>query len=260
MLANADTVEAWAERYVLSESLAYKLSPGPVPAAWARETAPRRLNAPGRPAELRISEVGARVPENLSAPSARAKVLHTFFHHELQAAELMAWAILAFSDAELEFRKGLLRVCQDEVRHMHLYRAHIEALGHRLGDFKVRDWFWQRVPSCQTKVQFVALMGMGLEGANLEHASVFAEQFLQAGDHAGAALQQTIGNEEVAHVALGVYWFERWTGGQNFETWCSTLPAPLTPLLMRGKAWNQERRERAGMRPEFLERLRAWQP
>jgi len=47
------------------------------------------------------------------------------FHHELQAAELMCCALLAFSDVELEFSRGLLGVCLDEIRHMNLFREHI---------------------------------------------------------------------------------------------------------------------------------------
>lgn len=260
MRSEQETVESWAERYVLSESLEYKLTPDPIPSVWLSDAKPQRLLRPGRPKELRVSAKGVRFPQDLSAKNARAKVLHTFCHHELQAAELMCWALLAFADAELEFRQGLLRICQDEIRHMHLYREHIRHLGHELGDFKVRDWFWRRVPTCQTKLEFVALMGMGIEAANLEHAFFFAQLFENAGDRVGSQLQLRIGNEEVAHVAFGVQWFGRWTSGQDFDTWCASLPAPLTPLLMRGKNFNRAGRLRAGMKTEFLEKLAAWEP
>src|SRR5690606_31833324 len=103
-------------------------------------------------------------------PRARARLLHTFWFHELQAAELMCWALLKFPESEPAFREGLLRIWRDEVRHMGLYQAHIESLGFRLGDFEVRDWFWHRVPTCHNPTMFVALLGMGLEAANLEHA------------------------------------------------------------------------------------------
>ena len=81
----------------------------------------------------------------------------------IQAAELMAWAILAYPDTPLAFRDGLLKIALDEVRHMRLYRAHIERLGYRVGDFAVRDWFWMRVPTCPDPASFVAVMGLGLE-------------------------------------------------------------------------------------------------
>lgn len=198
------------------------------------------------------------MPERLDAPSARAKLLHTFFHHELQAAELMCWALLRFADAEARFREGLLGICLDEIRHLNGYRREIERLGFSIGDFAVRDWFWQRVPRSESKIEFVALMGMGLEAANLEHAPLFAERLAAAGDAQAAELQATIEREELAHVRFAVYWFERWTEGQDFETWRAALPRPLSPLLMRGKRFNRRARLRAGMNSAFVDALERW--
>jgi len=259
----AGTREAWALDYVLSTDLAHKFEPPPVPAAW-EEPVPgqRRLPAPGRPTELAVAPRSAKTPRPgaLRRPEARARILHTFLHHELQAAELMAWAFLAFPAAPREFRTGLLDICLDEVRHMGFYREHIEALGHRVGEFPVRDWFWERVPLCETPVQFVAVLGMGFEGGNLEHAQTFATRFRAAGDEAGARLQERVGAEEIAHVRFAVRWFETWTGGQDFGVWLRLLPAPLSPTLMRGEPLRPELRRRAGLDAAFIDELQAWQP
>ena len=163
------TVERWAWDYILTTALPEKLSPARLPARWEENPPSRRLTAPGRPAALRLV---ARAPKTrgLRSPLARARALHTFLHHELQAAELMAWALLAFADAPQEFREGLARIAGDEVRHMGMYAGHIERLGHGVGEFPVRDWFWERVPSARSPVEFVATMGLGLEGANLDHS------------------------------------------------------------------------------------------
>ncbi|MEO8181234.1 MAG: DUF455 family protein [Deltaproteobacteria bacterium] len=254
----APSVEAWARELIVTRSLAHKLAPPAPPAHWQEGPMPLRLAVPGRPTELRPARRGLQVPDDLSSPSARAKLLHTFFHHELQAAELMCWALLAFADAEPAFRQGLLAICLDELRHMQGYRREIERLGFRIGDFAVRDWFWQRVPQCQTKIEFVALMGMGLEGANLEHAPLFGERLAAAGDASAAALQARIAHEEVGHVRFAVHWFERWTDGLSFSRWCAALPAPLSPRMMRGKRFNRDARARAGMREPFLSELELW--
>jgi uncharacterized ferritin-like protein (DUF455 family) len=193
-------------------------------------------------------------------PEQRAKLLHKFWHHELQAADLMCWALLCYADAEPEFRRGLLGICQDEVRHMRLYQGHIESLGFRVGDFPVRDWFWERVPTCQSKVAFVALVGMGLEAANLEHTERFARWFDYVGDALGAELQRQVGREEVAHVRFAARWFKRWTGSDDFSTWREALPEPLTPLLMRGKMLNREARRKAEMSEAFIDALSTWRP
>src|ERR1700693_960352 len=156
----AGTVERWAWDYVCCEDLGGKLRPPPLPETWEPEIAPvRRLEAPGRPPELRVVSK-ANKTRGLAAPSGRARALHTFFHHELQAAELMAWAMLAFPEAPRELRVGLTRIALDEGRHMRLYDAQLERLGHRVGDFEVRDWFWERIPTCADVTSFVAAMGL----------------------------------------------------------------------------------------------------
>lgn len=196
----------------------------------------------------------------LQNPRSRAELIHKFWHHELQAAELMCWAILRFVDTPLSFRQGLVRICRDEVRHMGLYSSHLETLGFQVGDFPVRDWFWERIPTCQTPLQFVALLGMGLEGANLEHTERFATWFRTLGDERGAAIQDQVGLEEVAHVRFATRWFREWTGDVDFATWCKHLPPPLSPLLLRGKTLRWPLRRKAEMPEEFLRQLEAWTP
>ena len=182
------TLQGWAEAYVCTTSLDHKLAPPPTSElVLAPETSPRRIERPGRPPQFRIIERSEKTPRPgaLERGEVRARLLHTFLHHELQAAELMAWALLAFPDTPRAFQRGLVAIALDEVRHMDMYRRHIEHLGFSVGDFPVRDWFWERVPSCETPTQFVAVMGMGFEGGNLEHASLFADRFRAVGDEEG---------------------------------------------------------------------------
>ncbi|HEX7665484.1 MAG TPA: DUF455 family protein [Polyangiaceae bacterium] len=254
------TVERWAWEYVHSESLAVKMDPPPVPEVWEEAPPARLVTTPGRPPELQV--VGkAKKTRGLAAPSGRARAFHTFFHHELQAAELMAWALLAFHETPREFRAGLVRIALDETRHMRMYAKHIEKLGFAIGHFVVRDWLWQRIPSCTTPASFVATMGLGIESANLEHTASFAARFRAAGDEEGARVQEIVGLEEIAHVRFGVRWFQTFGGTElDFETWRLALPAPLSPLLMHQKPINREARRKAGQNEDFLSELDAWQP
>lgn len=256
----AGTVERWCWDYVLATSLAHKLEPPPLPERGEAEGAgPRRLTAPGRPPELRVV-ARAEKTRGLGSPTGRARALHTFLHHELQAAELMAWAVLTFPDTPRDFRAGLVRIAHDEIRHMHMYRAHIERLGHRVGDFTVRDWFWERVPTASDPASFVAVMGLGVESANLEHTASFAARFREVGDEEGARVQEIVGREEIAHVRFGARWFAHFRGAVTFDAWRRALPPPLTPLLMRGRPVQREVRLRAGQPEAFVAELEAWQP
>jgi uncharacterized ferritin-like protein (DUF455 family) len=172
----------------------------------------------------------------------------------------MAWAVLAFPDSPRAFRRGLVRIAQDEIRHMHLYAAHIVRLGFSIGQFPVRDWFWERVPRCPDAASFVATMGLGIESANLEHSASFAARFREVGDEEGARLQERVGHEEIAHVRFGAKWFRAFRSTLDFETWRRALAPPLSPMLMRGTPLQREARLRAGQTGPFLDQLEAWQP
>ncbi len=253
------TIERWAWDYVHSSTLAGKLTPPAPPEDWERPSSARRVASPGRPPELRVV-AKAKKTRGLAGEEGRARALHTFWHHELQAAELMAWAILAFPETPLEFRAGLLRIARDEIRHMCIYGGQIERLGFHVGDFEVRDWFWERVPTARTPAAFVAVMGLGLESANLEHAASFAARFREVGDEEGARAQEIVAREEIAHVRFGVTWFEAFASKLEFETWRRALPEPLTPLLMRGSPLQRDARRKAGQPERFLDELEAWSP
>jgi len=171
----------------------------------------------------------------------------------------MCWAILAYPQTPSSFRRGLAKVARDEIRHMCMYRDYLASLGFAYGDFPVRDWFWDRVPAAETPAQFVATMGVGFEGGNLDHAVRFAERFRDAGDERGAELQTTIFEEEIPHVRFALRWFRVWTGAADFATWREHLPAPLSPMVMRGKPIEREGRMRSGLSARFVEELAAWQ-
>src|SRR6187551_3791151 len=130
------TIERWCFDFVVSTALDVKFGAKPAPALddernWERDPAVRRIARPGRPAHWRVVARSPATPraEALVERSARAKLLARFVHHELQAAELFAWAVLAFPAAPRAFRAGLVRLCGEEIAHMRLYLAHLRTLG-----------------------------------------------------------------------------------------------------------------------------------
>lgn len=262
-----ESIEGWCRRFILDANLETKLAPGAPPAARderAWEPSPESAETgrglvPGRPDSLRSVARSPKTPSSapaLQSERARALLFHTFLHHELQAAELFAWAILAFPETPREFRSGLLRLAEEELLHLSLYREHLTRLGFEVGDFPVRDWFWERVSTCANAASFVALQGLGLEGANLEHSARFARLFREAGDEDGAGILERVGRDEIGHVAFARHWFERLTGEPlEYATWRAALPAPLTPAVLQGRPLNREARRSAGLDDAFLEQL-----
>jgi len=265
-------LDAWARAYILVGTPEAKLAPPPRPRlARAGDAAVDRVArapapaAPGRHHPFRVVQRAEKIPtgRGLERSAGRARLLHTFLHHEVQAAELMAHALLRFPAAPPRFLRGLAAILDDEVRHAAAYNARLAELGHRYGDFPVRDWFWQRVPSAPDPRSFVALMGMGLEGGNLEHTRRFERELHAVGDSVSAALVAEVGAEEVAHVRFATRWFQRFSGcaersSPDFDSWREALPRPLTPMVLRGLPLDRERRARAGQGEPFLDALEGY--
>lgn len=260
------SVEAWARALIETTDLTSKLEPPPrphrlagVPVDGPVEPPPKR---PGRPPELHVVERAPKSPRPgaLVRPAERVKLVHTFLHHEVQAAELFAWALLRWPEAPRGFRRGLAALADEELRHARLYARHLEALGAAVGDVPVRDWFWQRVPDCESPAAFCALVGIGFEGGNLEHAHRFARAFRSAGDEDGARILEEVAVDEERHVRFARRWFERLAGPLDFDRWRRHLPDPLTPTVLRGRPLARAARRRAGLDDAFLDALDAWDP
>src|SRR5215470_5452211 len=126
----------FASTVLEAEDLTIKLAP-PCEALTDEHPGPAfRAEGLGRPPGLRYAEgVKAEVPscEGMPDPAQRPRILHGLANHELQAAELFAWALLAFPDAPKDFRQGLLRILADEQRHTRMYIARVEDAGARFG-------------------------------------------------------------------------------------------------------------------------------
>jgi len=249
------TLEAWAWD-ILHAPFRPTTVLGPVPDAVDPDFVAVRIAAPCRDGltMLAKAEKSPR-PGALREGRARARLVHTFLHHEVQAAELMAWAILAWPEAPLAFRRGLGAIARDELRHMVMYADYLSDLGVTFGEQPVRDWFWERVPRVESPAGFCAVMGMGLEAANLDHTARFAQRLRDVGDTAGARLQEVVAEEELPHVRFGIHWFRRWHPEGDYSTWASLLPRPLSPLLMRGDPLDRVARTRAGFSEDFTEAL-----
>lgn len=263
-----DTLERWAFDYVTASAMAHKLAPPPLPrgdleASWEHAPPARRALRPGRPATLVLAEKKPKTPTGgaLRDPHKRALLLHVFLHHELQAAELFAWAMLSFVDAPRALRLGWLKLLLDEARHMRLYAAELARLGHAFGDFPVRDWFWERVPACESAASFLALVGVGLEGGNLDHGARFAAMLEEAGDLEAAAVERRVASEEIVHVRFAVQWLEKL--GAPIETLGdlrALLPPPLSPIVLRGQPLARDARLAAGLTARFVDELAAFDP
>lgn len=223
---------------------------------------PLRLEAPGRPENLPIRpgrQVKVPPLEGMSDPHQRARILHALANHELQAAELFAWALLAFADAPREFRHGLAEILDDEQRHTRMYIARVESCGYAFGDFPVTGYFWHKLPGIQTPLHFVSAMSLTFENANLDHTVEIADAARRAGDVKTAQVIDAVGDDEKRHVRFGWQWLNHWKDedADAWDAWNANLEWPLRPIRAKGKTFQRQARLEAGLDEAFVDRLAA---
>jgi uncharacterized ferritin-like protein (DUF455 family) len=261
------TARAYALAVLTGDTLDAKRAPPPDELELADPEPALRLEAPGRPAGLTIrSSRDVRVPPiaGMKDPAQRARILHALANHELQAIELFAWALLAFPDAPLPFRRGLVAILVDEQRHMALYEGRLAAHGVAFGDQPVTGHFWSKLDHLASPLHFVCAMGLTFENANLDFAADYARAARACGDVATAAVLDQVHDEEIAHVHFGWVWLRRLSveaggepppGWDPWQAYLSHLKFPLGPQRARGAILDREARRRAGLSEAFIDAL-----
>ena len=243
-----------------SPELDSKLAAPPRGLTDPRPGPPLRRGAPARPATLTIvAGKQSKVPaiEGMPDPAQRVRILHALANHELQAVELFAWALLAFPEAPEAFRRGLLHILRDEQRHTRMYKARVEALGARFGDFPVSGYFWNKAEHLASPLDFVCAMSLTFENANLDHTVELAAAAHRAGDEKSAAVIEQVHRDEIEHVAFGWRWLQRLKAEEDsaWESYRRSLTWPLRPAKARGAAFHRRGREAAGLDPDFIHHL-----
>ena len=260
------TARDFAEHIITTSTLAGKLVPPPPldDAAFADPGPPLRIAAPGRPANLPIVPGRhTRVPPiaGMRDPSQRARILHALANHELQAIELFAWAVLAFPDTPIAFRRGLIAILADEQRHLRLYIDRLAAHGLGFGDQPVTGHFWNKLEHFVGPCELVCAMNLTFENANLDFAADYAAAARAAGDTATADALDQVHADEISHVHFGWVWLRRLTGDADpWQAYLAHVRPPLGPRRARGANCDREARRRAGFDEAFIAALEAIAP
>ena len=215
---------------------------------------------PGRPAELGLDSWHGRERVRFNdvrrfhSDRERGLVLHFFANHELLALELIALALLKFPEAPAKFRRGLIATLRDEQEHLRLYIDRMQAIGVGFGEIPVSDFFWRSISGMATPMDFVTRLSLTLEQANLDYAPHYHDVYSTLGDDATAALMSRVYRDEIRHVRHGLNWFETWRDPSlsQWEAYCGSLGAPLTPNRAKGIGFNREARRRVGLSDEFV--------
>lgn len=263
------TVRAFCLHLLQSGDLASKLAPPRAPDGSRLDDAdpgpPLHVPAPAREESLRLHKGGERLPplNALGDRSAKIRTLSRFAHHELMAVELFAWALLQWPDLPPALRRGFLHTLEEEQIHLRLYLDRLDALGARLGDEPLSDYFWQHVDAIAAggPPAFLAAMGLTLEQANLDFTLLYRDAFRAAGDEETARVLQRVHDDEIGHVRLAAVWMRKLLPGQDdVEAYEQAVPFPFSAARAKARRFDVAARRRAGLGEAFIEWVRAARP
>ena len=258
-------IRQWALRIFLADNLEEKLlepegglksltdeMPGE-PIAWSRPARPGHLHIAARARRKKFPH-----PDSLVHEEMRVRCLHAFANHELMALEMMAWALLAFPQAERSFRRGLAKILHDEQGHFRLYAQRLQRMKVEFGDLPINDHFWRAGPDLASPLDWVCSMHLTFEQSNLDHAPYYGRLFREADDLDSYQLMQTIFEDEIHHVRFGSRWLNHYLppGASAFETFVAHCNPGNPAERARGLEFQEQARRRAGLDDDFIRSLR----
>jgi len=171
----------------------------------------RPPDRPARPAKPELCSPGDMPKRSTGGGKRRVNLVHAIAHIELNAIDL-AWDMVArFSNQDLPkaFYDDWVQVAEDEARHFDMLVKRLDELDARYGDQPAHDGLWEAaVNTAGDILARLSLVPMVLEARGVDTTPASVQRLRANGDDATADIMQLIGDEEIAHVAAGVRWFE----------------------------------------------------
>lgn len=257
----------WCEKLFFGTGLEDKLS---APDQWSiKDFSQKYMPAlemplvPNRDSSIRFSSEQIRFPKNKSFKDSKnvAKAIHFFANHELLAIETMAYAILFLPESSHDdslAKLGLVQTIVEEQKHLKLYIQRLKELHCSFGDYPLNDFFWEKTRGVKDLKEFLSIMSLTFESANLDFCMFYSRIFEDAGDSKTAQIMETVLSDEIKHVKLGGVYLKKLSKKERLELWeyyCQVLPLPLTPARAKGMVFNREARELAGLGINFINQL-----
>jgi len=255
----ASTLRASCLRVLLSGELEAKLAPLAEPDDSLRGSLPVRCARPARSAALAMAAGAEKLPrpEALTDAAARAAALARFAHHELQAVELFAAALLRWPALPEPVTRALAGIIADEQQHLTLYLARLGSLGASLSEFAPHsDYFWKHAPALLggSAAAFFAGMGLTLEQANLDFSGIYRDAFAAAGDLESAEVCARVHADEIGHVALAARALRELdgAGADDLTRYERAVPFPFSAARAKGRRFDAAARRAAGLDESFI--------
>ncbi|CAJ1956679.1 unnamed protein product [Sphenostylis stenocarpa] len=170
---------------------------------------------PSRPARppnpLLVSPKEIPAPKDSGLPL-NAYMLHNLAHVELNAIDLAWDTVVRFSPYSEILGEGFFadfaHVADDESRHFSWCAQRLAELGFKYGDMPAHNLLWRECEKSADNVAArLAVIPLVQEARGLDAGPRLVKKLVGFGDNRTSKIVARIADEEVAHVAVGVYWF-----------------------------------------------------
>lgn len=227
------------------------------------DSAPKPPIEPGRPSDLQTVNPGAVPRRRIGTLEGRIALLHAIAHIELNAIDLALDLLARFTfdpaiskDKRHAFITDWVMVASDEARHFTMLNTRLIALDSHYGALGVHHGLWEAAQNTADDLAArLAIAPMLLEARGLDVTPPMIEKLQSANDKTSAAILQTIYEEEIAHVAKGVYWFKAICtarGQMSPHVYFQDLVQKKLPAGLR-PPFNDAARARAGLSRDYYQ-------
>ncbi|GFY99011.1 diiron containing four-helix bundle family ferritin protein, putative [Actinidia rufa] len=216
---------------------------------------PPRPARPLKPPLVSPKEIPA--PKNSGLPL-NVYMLHNLAHVELNAIDL-AWDTIVRFSPYIEllgegFFADFAHVADDESRHFAWCSQRLGELGFSYGDMPAHNLLWRECEKSSDNVAArLAAIPLVQEARGLDAGPRLVQKLVGCGDCRTSNIVARIANEEVAHVAVGVYWFVSLCKKMGRAP-CSTFKDLLKEYNVELKGpFNYSARDEAGIPREWYD-------
>ncbi|MBM3203682.1 ferritin-like domain-containing protein [Candidatus Woesearchaeota archaeon] len=227
--------------------------------AWQQNHPVRPARAVVLPAHPVLVEPRALPPRNFTTRAGLAAFFHALAHIEFTAILLALDMAYRFSGMPAAFYQDWLGVALDETRHFRMLTDRLALLESTYGDLPAHRGLWTTAEeTAHDLLARLALVPRCMEARGLDVSPGMILKLEQHGARDDAALLNRIYQDEIAHVALGSYWFGQVCTERGLEvesTYFGLLANHLHGEL-RGP-FNLSARRQAGFSEQELTRLAA---
>nr|WP_315463557.1 ferritin-like domain-containing protein [uncultured Rhodoferax sp.] len=217
---------------------------------------------PGRPDQpplVEPKEVPRRSPFTAAG---HAALMHSIAHIEFNAIDLALDCVWRYAGMPEAFYRDWIWIAAEEAKHFLLLEEHLNAHGHRYGDFPAHTGLWTMCANTANDiVARMALVPRTMEARGLDATPLIQAKLAKVGSPAALeaqAILQVILTEEVGHVAAGNRWYHWLCGRQGLDPAAFYAQAAIQFAAPIPKPpFNYAARLAAGFSPQELVKLDA---